>query len=93
MNFYQIPTVIFKCAFVLINPLYKNIEMVIHLKMGEGADFFRGVTDCRSSFCLSVFTSEKLHPLLNMNIYKTVSQYDEQDLYKRPKSRGKITKA
>ena len=59
--------------------------------MREGADFFRGVTDCRSSFCLSVFTSEKLHPLLNRNIYKTVSQYDEQDLNKRPKSRGKTT--
>ena len=57
--------------------------------MREGADFFRGVTDCRSSFCLSVFTSEKLHPLLNGNIYKTVSQYDELDLNKRPKSRRK----
>ena len=69
------------------------MEMAIHLKMREGADFFRGVTDCRSSFCLSVFTSEKLHPLLNICIYKTVSQYDEQDLNKRPKSRGKTTKA
>ena len=65
------------------------MEIVVHLKMREGADFFRGVTDCRSSFCLSVFTSEKLHPLLNRNIYKTVSQYGEQDLNKRPKSRGK----
>ena len=68
------------------------MEMVVYLKMREGADFFRGVTDCRSSFCLSVFTSEKLHPLLNICIYKTVSQYDEQDLNKRPKSRGKTTK-
>ena len=59
--------------------------------MREGADFFRGVTDCRSSFCLSVFTSEKLHPLLNICIYKTMSQYDEQDLNKRPKSKGKTT--
>jgi hypothetical protein len=25
--------------------------MIVHLKMREGADFFRGVTDCRSSFC------------------------------------------
>ena len=56
------------------------MEIVVHLKMREGADFFRGVTDCRSSFCLSVFTSEKLHPLLNICIYKTVSEYDEQDL-------------
>ena len=55
--------------------------------MREGADFFRGVTDCRSSFCLSVFTSEKLHPLLNICIYKTMSQYDEQDLNKRPKAK------
>ena len=63
--------------------------IIVHFKIREGADFFRGVTDCRSSFCLSVFTSEKLHPLLNRNIYKIVSQYDEQDLNKRPKSIGK----
>merc|ERR1719491_2911171 len=44
--------------------------MAIHLKMREGANFFRGMTDCRSSFCLSVFTSEKLHALLNICIYK-----------------------
>ena len=56
------------------------MEIIVHFKIREGADFFRGVTDCRSSFCLSVFTSEKLHPILNICIYKTVSEYDEQDL-------------